>query len=150
MVDVGKRAGGEILFAQRGPILFGPFDGVPNWLRLGQQDKSIVGQHRTRCLQGAYWILRIAERLQEQDPIECATSKLRHRTQFREIALDELQVRRLGIKEVTTDIYTYRGGRTVSNKLSELGTVAATDIEHRTSGDITQKVSLRRPLHKPI
>jgi hypothetical protein len=69
---------------------------------------------------------------------------------MRQISLDELQVRRLGTKEVATDIDTYRGGRTVSNKLSELGTVAATDIEYRPSGDITQKVSLCRPLDKPI
>ena len=42
------------------------------------------------------------------------------------------------LEEVATDIDTYGGGRTVSNQLSELATVAATDIEHRPSGDITQ------------
>jgi hypothetical protein len=59
-------------------------------------------------------------------------------------------VRRLGTKKVATDIDTHGGDRTVSNELSELGTVAATDIEHGLSGDITQNVSLRRPLDKPI
>jgi hypothetical protein len=107
-------------------------------LRLGQQDESIVGQHRVRCLQGADWILRVAERLQEQDPVERATGKPGHRIQLREIGSDELQARRRGTEEVVTDIDTYGGGRTVSNQLSVLATAAATDIEHRPSGDITQ------------
>ena len=58
--------------------------------------------------------------------------------------------RRSGRKELATNIDTYTGGRTDSDKLVELGTVAATDIEHRPSGDITQQVSLRRPLDEPI
>ena len=43
-----------------------------------------------------------------------------------------------------------RGGCAVSNQLSELAAVAATDIEHRQSGDITQKVSLRGHSTQPI
>jgi hypothetical protein len=69
---------------------------------------------------------------------------------LKEIASDELQSRRRCTEEVATGIDTYGGDRTVSNQLSELASVAATDIEHRPSGDITQKVSLRRPLDEPI
>jgi hypothetical protein len=50
-------------------VTFTPTPG-PLQLRLRRQprhmpDESIVGQHRSRCLQGANWILRVAERLQE-------------------------------------------------------------------------------------
>ena len=31
VADVGERTGREILFAQRGPILFGPLDGISDW-----------------------------------------------------------------------------------------------------------------------
>jgi hypothetical protein len=123
---------------------------VSDWLRLGQQDKSIVGQHRTRSLQGEDRILGIAERLQEQDSIKGAIGKSGQRTQLTKIASDELQVRRLGTQEAAANINTYGGSRTVSNKFREFGTVATTHIEHRLSGDITQKVSLCRPLDKPI
>ncbi|NIK59604.1 hypothetical protein BJY22_005321 [Kribbella shirazensis] len=103
-----------------------------------------------RCLQGAYRILRIAERLQEQDPVEPATGEPRHRIQLRQIASDELQARRRGTQEVAADIDTYGGGRTVTNQLGKLAAVAASDIKHRPSGDVAQKVPLRRPLDKPI
>src|SRR5690606_12857453 len=72
------------------------------------------------------------------------------RTQLRVVASDELQVRRLGRKEVAADIDTNRGGRAVSHKFRELGAVAAADIEHRPAGDITHKLSLRGPLDEPI
>jgi hypothetical protein len=52
--------------------------------------------------------------------------------------------------EVATDIDTYGCSRAMSDQLSELASVAASDIEHRPSGDIAQKVLLRRPLDKPI
>jgi hypothetical protein len=54
------------------------------------------------------------------------------------------------LRKIATDIDTDGGGRAASNQLSELASVAATDIEHRPPGDIAQKVSLRRPLEKPI
>ena len=40
------------------------------------------------------------------------------------------------MKEVASDVDAYRGDCTVLDKLSKLGTVATTDIEHRPSGDI--------------
>jgi len=43
----------------------------------------------------------------------------------------------MGIDEVTTDINTHGGDRTVPNKLGELCTVSATEIEYGSSTDIT-------------
>src|SRR5690349_18103173 len=148
--EVGEPRGGEVLLAQGGLVLFGLFDGVSNRLRLGQQDESIVGQHRARCLQSADWICRVAERLQEQDPVERAASKPRHGIQLIEIALDQFQARHWDTEEVATDIDTDGGSRTVSNQLSELASVAATEVEYRPSGDIAQKISLRWPLHESV
>ncbi|GAA2149137.1 hypothetical protein GCM10009844_28430 [Nocardioides koreensis] len=64
--------------------------------------------------------------------------------------MDQFQARDRDTEEVATDIDTDGGSRTVSNQLSELASIAATEVEHRPSGDIAQKVSLRRPLHESV
>jgi hypothetical protein len=67
-----------------------------------------------------------------------------------QIPLDQLQARQRCTEEVAADIDTYGRGRAISNQLYELASVPATKIEHRPAGDITQKVSLRGPLDKPV
>ena len=130
--------------------MFGLFYGVSDRLRFGQQDESIVGQHRARCLQCADWILRVAERLQEQDAVERTASKPRHGVQLIEIACDQFQARGWGTEKVATDIDADAGSSPLSDELSDLASVAATEVEYRSSGDIAQKVPLRGPLHKPV
>ena len=147
---VGEPRGGEVLLAQGGPVLFGLFDCVADRLRLGQQDEPVVREPGARCLQGADRVLRVAEGLQEQDPVEGAARHRRHGVQLVQVALDQLQPRCRSAREVATHIDPDASSRPVSDQLSELPSVAATEVEHRPSAHVTEQVALRGPLNEPI
>lgn len=146
---IGKRTGGEVLLTERGPVFLGTLDGVSDRLRAGQQDEPLVREQVARSPECMDRILRVAERLQEQDPVEPPTGEGRHCGQVGEVALDEFQTRRLG-DEVVTDVDPDRGHRTVLHQLRNFRAVTAPGIQHGRACDVPEQAPLRGPLDQPI
>lgn len=68
-MPIGERVRGEVLLAQRGALLLGSLDRISDGLRPGQQYEAIVGKHGPCRSQRLNRILRVPERLQEQNAV---------------------------------------------------------------------------------